>query len=202
MANEANFSGQPETKWLTQPNIADRNMELLKGFSYRDWKGVAWNAPQGTVVDGATIPRALWSLVGSPYSGDYRRASIVHDVACIGANAQQRRAADKMFYQACRDGGCSISQAMILYVGVRIGAWFSASVMPQWMSPSLSLEGLAKSGPRAVKSREDERMERDFSIIAEATLRQGETDDVDELERRVDHIATMVSGVANLSALA
>ena len=63
-------------------------------------------------MDGASIPRALWTLVGSPYRGDYRRASIVHDQACDDAHGDKdkRRAADRMFYHACREGGCNINQ--------------------------------------------------------------------------------------------
>ena len=35
-----------------------------------------------------------------------------------------------MFYHACRAGGCSASQAQILYAGVRIGTWASQN-LPQ-----------------------------------------------------------------------
>lgn len=201
MANEANFPGEPETVWLTEAGRSDRHMRLLKSFWYKDWKGRQWDALAGTVVDGASIPQALWTLVGSPYTGDYRRASIVHDVACVGANTQQRRAADKMFFQACRDGGCNTVQAMILYVGVRIGAWASFSAAPMWVAPDLKLAGIPSEGPRLMKAREEERMERDFSTIADAVIRQGETDDVDELERRVDSVATSVTKLSNLTAL-
>ncbi len=61
--------------------------------------------------------------MGSPYTGDYRNASVVHDIACIGANKKQRKAADRMYYHACRRGGCTKWQALVQYLGVRIGAW-------------------------------------------------------------------------------
>lgn len=73
-------------------------------------------------MDGASIPAPLWSAVGSPYTGDYRRVSVVHDVACQNP-AVPRREADQMFYQTCLAGGCSAGQAELLYAGVRIGAW-------------------------------------------------------------------------------
>src|SRR6266446_3380743 len=98
-------------------------MRLTKAFSFEDPSHKIWLAPKNAVIDGASIPRALWTLVGSPYTGDYRRASIVHDKACDDAvnNSTARRAADRMFYHACRAGGCSIEDATLLYVGVRIG---------------------------------------------------------------------------------
>src|SRR5690242_16049686 len=106
--NEGTFSGEPRTLWLTQDG-EDRDMRLLERFTFTDPSGTLWDAPVDSVIDGASIPRALWTLVGSPYTGDYRRASIVHDVACdrAGTDMQKRRAADRMFYHACRAGGCS-----------------------------------------------------------------------------------------------
>lgn len=117
------FRGEPKAVWLTEAN-GDRRMRLSEAFGFTDADGTNWDAPKGYVVDGASIPRALWSLVGSPYTGDYRRASIVHDVACDHHphDGPQRKAADQMFYAACRAGGCGNAQAKLLYLGVRIGS--------------------------------------------------------------------------------
>lgn len=116
------FSGNPKTEWLTQTGN-DRDMRLLEDFFYIDPKGKQWNAPAGSVVNGASIPVPLWSIIGSPYTGEYRRASIVHDIACDDTSVP-RREADEMFYNACIAGGCKPKQAEVLYAGVRIGAWF------------------------------------------------------------------------------
>ncbi len=75
------FSGEPDARWLSDKHGADRTMKLLTAFWFRDPKKKQWDAPAGSVVDGASIPRALWSIVGSPYTGCYRRGSIVHDVS-------------------------------------------------------------------------------------------------------------------------
>lgn len=103
MANKfGEFSGEPKTVWLTEDG-PDRHMTLIEPFWYKG-KVMDVTAPAGFRIDGATIPSALWSLVGSPYTGDYRRASIVHDKACVDANGdtKKRRAADRMFFYACR----------------------------------------------------------------------------------------------------
>lgn len=126
MSNHGFFSEDPKTVWLTNPDGADRNMQLLEDFSYTDPKGRVWFAPQGSSINGASIPRPLWSTVGSPYTDDYRRASIVHDVACD--TGIPRKEADVMFFHACRAGGCNAAQARVLYAGVRIGAWASESL--------------------------------------------------------------------------
>lgn len=119
------FSGTPKTEWLVSPTGPDREMRLLEEFWYEDPEGKRWMAPAGSVVDGASIPRVLWSSVGSPYTDDYRCASVVHDIACRDSLVS-RKEADKMFYFACIAGGCSAAQARILYSGVRIGAFYSS----------------------------------------------------------------------------
>ena len=124
------FVGDPITRWLINPDGEDLAMELLSDFRFIAPDGVTWEAPVGSIIDGASIPRALWSVVGSPYVGNYRRATIVHDVACQRAketrDSELRRAGDKMFYWACLASGCDEAQASILYLGVRVGAVWPA----------------------------------------------------------------------------
>ena len=128
------FSGNPSTEWMEDAG-PDRNMRLLADFFFVDPDGRKWVASKDSVVNGASIPEALWSSVGSPYTGNYRRASIVHDVACDTATVS-RAEADKMFYFACLAGGCSMLQAKLLYAGVRIGAWTS-SLLPEGYVPEV-----------------------------------------------------------------
>ncbi|SHG67119.1 DUF1353 domain-containing protein [Massilia sp. CF038] len=117
------FSGNPKTEWLSDKG-SDRDMRVLDAFWYIDPAGRRWDAPAGTIINGASIPRTLWSSVGSPYTGDYRRAALVHDAA-MGKEGIRRADADTMFYYACLAGGCSLLQAKMLYAGVRVGAWAS-----------------------------------------------------------------------------
>jgi hypothetical protein len=133
MPSHGSFSGNPKTEWLPSPADEDRNMQLLEDFSYTDPDGRIWLAPRGSVINGASIPRPLWSTVGSPYTDCYRRASVVHDVACDSSTIS-RKDADAMFFHACRAGGCSPSQARILYAGVRLGAWSSSNFTTASMS--------------------------------------------------------------------
>lgn len=115
------FSGNPRTEWLAGAG-PDREMRLLEPFSFVDPDGRCWVVPAGTEVNGASIPRTLWSSVGSPYTGDYRCAAILHDAA-IRDPLVVRAEADAMFYQACLAGGCTPSQSKLLYAGVCLGSW-------------------------------------------------------------------------------
>jgi hypothetical protein len=182
MADHGRFSGDPQTEWVTEDGAEDRRMRLIETFWFRDPGGKKWVAAAGAVVDGASIPRALWTTVGSPYTGDYRRASIVHDVACVEAagDEDKRRAADRMFFHACRTGGCSIWQATTLYVGVRIGA--AAPDVQPWRAAA----AINMAGPRLRRGDAELQMERDFQDVADRVHAAGETDDPLEIERRTD----------------
>lgn len=125
--NYGTFSGNPVTEWLVDAAGGDRDMRMVQDFSFTDPKKRVWPAPTGAIVNGASIPRPLWSTVGSPFTDDYRRASLVHDVACSTAGVV-RKEADEMFYYACLAGGCGLLQARVLYAGVRIGAWSGAAL--------------------------------------------------------------------------
>lgn len=127
MSKYGRFSGNPKTEWVLDPCGNDRNMKMLEDFSFIDPAGRVWMAEKSSIINGASIPRQLWTLIGSPYMDRYRRAAIVHDVACDDKNVL-RKEADVMFFYACRAGGCSATQACVLYVGVRIGTWSKFSL--------------------------------------------------------------------------
>jgi hypothetical protein len=184
------FSGDPRTVWLTDEANADRKMQVIADFWFTDPKGKEWRTPAQYEVDGASIPRALWTVVGSPYTGDYRRASVVHDKACDDAkgDAAARRAADRMFFHACRAGGCSTVEAILLYIGVRIGAL--KSVVPAWRDDSLD-----RDRPRLARTAPQKRLAADYELASREVLDRGETDDPDEVERRTDAALSRISGM-------
>lgn len=127
----ASFSGYPLTRWK-----GDRLMILEEEFYYIDKDQKKWLVPVGGELNGATIPRVLWSIIGSSYVGAYRRASVVHDFFVGEGNNpdvayQKRREADKMFFRACRTDGCSWRFAAKLYIGVSIGSWSSKRELKQ-----------------------------------------------------------------------
>jgi uncharacterized protein DUF1353 len=104
------YSGEPVTKW----NPDGRTMTLLTELSYTDPQGAIWDAPPGSVVDGASIPRYLWSFMGGPFEGKYRNASVLHDVAYAEHNRPWWDC-DRMFYNAMRCSGVSAVEAKTMY---------------------------------------------------------------------------------------
>ena len=93
----------PKLEWLVEPDGQDREMALLEPFWYRDPSGELWVAHAGTVINGTSIPQALWSILGSPYVGEHRRAAIVHDAVYREEHLSidRRNRSDEMFYWAC-----------------------------------------------------------------------------------------------------
>lgn len=196
MARHGSFSGEPRTDWLTQRKSADRDMVVVADFWFDDPRGRRWLAPAASKVDGASIPRALWSVVGSPYTGDYRRAAIVHDVTSRGKLTPARRlAADQMFYHACRAGGCGRVEATILYVGVRVGALIPD--VTAWR------EGEADARIRATwtaPGAAERKLVGDCRWIWEKLLGASRSDDPATIERALEPILVDVIGEARVKA--
>jgi hypothetical protein len=104
------YSGLPETRW----DADGRTMTLLNELRYTDPQGLVWIAPAGSVVDGASIPRSLWTFMGGPFEGKYRNASVLHDVAYEQHNRPWQDC-DRMFYNAMRCSGVSAVEAGTMY---------------------------------------------------------------------------------------
>ena len=108
------YSGYVEARWEND----GRNMTLLSELRYTDPDGVVWIAPSGSAVDGASIPRSLWSLMGGPFEGKYRNASVLHDVS-YDQHTKPWQECDRMFYNAMRCSGVSAVEAGTMYYALR-----------------------------------------------------------------------------------
>ncbi|MGB7324608.1 MAG: DUF1353 domain-containing protein [Rubripirellula sp.] len=107
------FEGDIVATWAEN----GRDMVLRDTFRYVDSANREWIAPAGSVVNGASIPAAFWSVIGGPFEGKYRNASVVHDVGCDEMR-QSWEDVHKMFYDACRCGGVDDSKAKMMYYAV------------------------------------------------------------------------------------
>jgi hypothetical protein len=119
-----------------------RRMHLLNDVSYTDPAKVRWLAPKGSVVDGASIPQPFWSVIGGPWDGKYRFASILHDVACDQRTKPWDEDA-KMFYNAMRCSGVDDLKAKTMYYAVY-------EFGPHWPTPGVmvALSDVFGSSPR------------------------------------------------------
>jgi len=101
--------------------------------------------PAGSQSDGASIPKLLWRVVGSPLTGPYRNQAILHDALYrqyatidglhIGINPINRKDADIAFNIAMK-GHVHWLRRQAIYRGVRMGgasSWQGPKPAPnQW----------------------------------------------------------------------
>lgn len=131
------FSGPVRTEW-----IGPRKMKLLEQVQYIEPNGKVWIAPKDSIVDGASIPRAFWSVIGGPFDGGYRDASVIHDIACDQRH-EKWQDAHSMFYRAMRASGVSPRKAKTMFAAV----WHYG---PKWPTPARGV--LAAFAPKPSES--------------------------------------------------
>jgi hypothetical protein len=108
-----------------------RLVKLLEPVRYVDPCGIYWDAPAGAVVDGASIPRVAWTVIGGPFEGRYRDASVIHDVFCE-SKSRAWKVVHETFYYAMLARGTPRWQAKVMYAAVyHFG--------PRWADPLTKL---------------------------------------------------------------
>jgi hypothetical protein len=117
----SSFAQDRQAKYVGElvwkPLSDGRLMQLVQPFGFEDKNGVLWSVPSGFKVDGATIPRSLWPIVGPPFTGKYRDASVIHDYYC----ATKTRDSDDthlVFYEAMLVSGEDAKWAKLMYYAV------------------------------------------------------------------------------------
>ncbi len=108
-----------------------RRFSLPHDFNYLDPKKQLWEAPAGLIVDGPTIPMPFWSVIGGPYEGLYREASVIHDAGCC-ARTRPWREVHRVFYDAMRCSDVGWVKAKTMYLAV----W---AIGPRWTKLNSSM---------------------------------------------------------------
>src|SRR5262245_52447388 len=113
VAAQGQFIGEIVARWMPD----GQRMQLTEQFAYMDARSERWTVPEGTIVDGASIPRYLWTVVGAPFAGKYRRSSVIHDYFCQKMSRPWRDV-HKVFYEASVAEGNSLYHAKLMYGAV------------------------------------------------------------------------------------
>lgn len=166
----------PLVEWLDD----GRHMRLKRPFGFVEEGGREWPVPTETVVDGASIPKVLWSLIGGPFEGPYRNASVVHDYYC-DVQSRPWQETHRMFFEGMRCSGVGTARAKTMYYGVyRFG--------PRWtLGPAAVAEGFNMSGSgKPVATALPVEAFDAASFSADAELIRSENPDLAEIEALAD----------------
>lgn len=103
-----------------------------RDIGFVDPRGRSWQAPAGTLTDGASIPPVFVPVVGEPTSEEFAVAAALHDAYCGWGNeklptwqARDWRTVHRMFYEALIVGGTPEIKAKSMYAAVMMGG-------PRW----------------------------------------------------------------------
>ena len=108
-----------------------RDATLLAPFGYLDAAGKKWSVPKGVTVNGASIPQVLWSIMGSPWTGQYREGSVIHDYYC-DVRTEPWRTVHRTFYASMLANGVGPTQAKLMYAAVyRFGPRWNFEYTPK-----------------------------------------------------------------------
>lgn len=94
-------------------------------FDVTDLPGVYHTVvvPAGFEFDGATIPKAAWLVIGSPFQPDFMVAACVHDWYCLQSAVrrcyQSRVIGDAVFFKLLADAGVPRWKRTLMYAAVR-----------------------------------------------------------------------------------
>lgn len=116
--------------------------ELAEHFFFqatveRVWDVVVLVKP-GFRTDGASIPRLLWRVFGSPYDPDIFAAAIAHDALYRG-EIMPRKDADRAFLRMMEESGVPERKRRLIYRGVRWFGWIT------WLSHTPTTVSEARS---------------------------------------------------------
>lgn len=115
------FYGRVVTEWLGSAG-EDRRMRLHPetDLVFVRCTGERIEAQPMLEFDGASIPVWAWPLVGSPFTGKYRKAAVIHDTLCW-QRFRSSREAHRIFYEMTRALGVGRIRARLMYWALLIG---------------------------------------------------------------------------------
>lgn len=120
--------GQVSLDWVRRENHTDIYC-VAEPIHYSNALGETQTIPAGFETDGASIPRCLWWLFGSPLESHYMLAAVVHDYHCVQAwkegNYYRRVVADSLFRYLLSCHKVSYLHAASMYAAVRWWGWVS-----------------------------------------------------------------------------
>ena len=74
---------------------------------------------KGFDFDGASIPKPLWSIIGSPFTGNYVRAALFHD-GLYASQKVSKSVSDKIFLDIMKQSNVGYIKRTSMYLAVTL----------------------------------------------------------------------------------
>lgn len=81
--------------------------------------GYSIRVKRGFDFDGASIPKAFWSVIGNPLTGDYKIAALIHD-ALYSSQELPKELCDNIFLEIMRLHGVGYIKRYSMYNAVKV----------------------------------------------------------------------------------
>jgi len=112
-AGQGGFEGRVVVEWLDDAFVP--SVRTLEDYGFRQAKGKFWQVARGQVFDGRGMPPLFYDLVGQPYGGNFRKASIVYESA-TQRMTEKWDEAQRMFFEAAVAEGVAVPEAKVMYL--------------------------------------------------------------------------------------
>jgi Protein of unknown function (DUF1353) len=113
-AGVGTFLGKVALEWDDEDGFNRHKIKLLSDFGFQDPSGKKWIAQKGAELDGNSFTPLFEQMVGLPFAGEHRRASLLHDYFAKQLN-EPWRDVRRMYYAALLAEGMSDHEAKTAY---------------------------------------------------------------------------------------
>lgn len=114
------FKGNVLVEFTSDINSTSK---LLGEIEFENHKYVV-KVKTGMSTDGASIPRFLWAIIGSPYVGKYRKSAILHD-GLYRSQKLSKLDSDILFLDMMKSQNVNIIKRYIIFLGVIMFGYYS-----------------------------------------------------------------------------
>ena len=99
--------------------IVNENLFILSKDKTVESLGYSVTVKKGFDFDGASIPKWLWSIYGSPFTGNYVRAALFHD-GLYASQKVSKRISDKIFLDIMKQSNVGYIKRISMYLAVKL----------------------------------------------------------------------------------
>lgn len=99
--------------------IVDENVFILSKDKTVESLGYSVTVKKGFDFDGASIPKWLWSIYGSPLNGNYVVASLIHD-GLYASQKVSKSVSDKIFLDVMKQLNVGYIKRTSMYLAVKM----------------------------------------------------------------------------------